>query len=94
MPCAEVSHGYQNVCWHAARVLHRCSLLFPPEAPCERMGSFLRLQWDPRRHLGPVSMGDLVLLSQAGVRGDGNSRDESIVDGASDCMFPLVWGWV
>ena len=41
-------------------------MLFPPEAPCERMGSFMRLLWDPTRRLDPKSMEDLVLLEQAG----------------------------
>ncbi len=71
----------QSYCaWHAARLAHRCSLLFPPEAPCERIGSLLRLYWDPRRNLGPVDMADLVLLSQAGVRCTGSQRGELVVE--------------
>ena len=67
-------------CWHAGRVAHRCSSLFPPEAPCERIGSLMRLFWEPRRHIGPVEVEDLVLLAQAGVQCSGSSRDEVLVD--------------
>ena len=35
--------------WHAARLHHRCRLLFSPDTACERMGSYLRLMWDPRQ---------------------------------------------
>ena len=68
-PWFSIGNGPKGfVTWHAARLAHRCSLLFPPEAPCERIGSFLRLYWEPRRNLSPVDMADLVLLCQAGVR--------------------------
>ena len=66
--------------WHVTRLAHRCSLIFPPEAPCERIGSLLRLRWNPRRNLGPVDMSDLVLLSQANVSCAGSARDELIID--------------
>lgn len=80
-PWFSIGNGPKGfITWHAARLAHRCSLLFPPEAPCERMGSLLRLYWEPRRNLGPVDMADLVLLSQAGVRCVGSQRDEVIVE--------------
>ena len=55
-------------------------MVFPPEAPCERIGSLMRIYWDSRRHLGPVDMQDLVFLSQAGVACTGSDRDELVVD--------------
>ena len=80
-PWFSIGNGTNSlIAWHAARLAHRCSLLFPPEAPCERVGSLLRLYWEPRRNLGPVDMADLVLLSQAGVRCTGSQRDEVVVE--------------
>ena len=54
-------------------------MLFPPEAPCERVGSIMRCVWEPRRKLNPKVLEDLVLLSGAGVRCTGSERDELLV---------------
>ena len=68
------------IAWHACRLAHRCSVMFPPEAPCERIGSLMRFVWEPRQHLGPVAVADRVYLSQAGVECVGSTRDEMLVD--------------
>ena len=68
------------ITWHAARVSLRCMVLWPPEAPCERVGSLLRLYWEPRRNSNPVEMADMALLAQAGVKCAGSKRDEQLVD--------------
>ena len=62
--------------WHAARIYHRCRLLVCPEAPCERMGSFMRLLWEARQGRISDSVVSRVLLAQAGVRCVGSERDE------------------
>ena len=74
------SLGNGCVAWHAARLAHRCSMMFPPEAPCERFGSLLRLYWDPRRNLTPVDLADIALLAEAGVRCTGSRRDDIIIE--------------
>ena len=52
--------------WHAARVHHRCRLLFPPDSACERMGSFMRLAWDQRQgRASPVYVSDRLFVMQA-----------------------------
>ena len=77
-PWFSLGNGY--VAWHAARLAHRCSMMFPPEAPCERFGSLLRLYWDPRRNLTPVDIADIALLAEAGVRCTGSRRDDIIIE--------------
>ena len=64
----------------AARVLLRCICLFPPETPCERIGSFMRLLWRDREHMAPAALIDKVMLGQARVLCVGAPRDEHIVD--------------
>ena len=56
-----------------------CSVLFPPEAPCERIGSIMRCLWEPNRKLPAKFLEDLVLLSGSGVRCMGSQRDEMLV---------------
>ncbi len=70
-----------GVCaWHATRVHHRCRLLFPPDSPCERMGSYMRLAWDQRQgRASPVYVSDRLYLMQAGITCLGSDRDEMIV---------------
>ena len=68
------------VTWHACKVALRCSVMFPPEAPCERIGSIMRFQWESRQKLGPVAVADRVFLSQAGVECLGSDRDEMLVE--------------
>ena len=68
------------VAWGAARVAHRCRVLFPPDSPCERMGSYMRLAWDQREgKASPVYVADRVFLMQAGVKCLGGERDELVV---------------
>lgn len=56
-----------------------CSVLYPPEAPCERIGSIMRALWEPSRKLTAKLLEDLVLLSGSGVRCTGSERDEALV---------------
>jgi hypothetical protein len=74
--------GNGSTCaWHAARVHHRCRNLFPPDAPCESVGSILRLLWDQRQGTAHTAFWrDRALLSSAGVRCVGGDRDEMIVE--------------
>ena len=73
-------NSWLSSAWHAARVHHRCRLLFPPDAPCERMGSFMRLAWDQRQgRASPAYVSDRLYLMQAGVACLGNERDEMIL---------------
>lgn len=76
-----LSVGDGRICtWHAARVHHRCRLLFPPDSPCERMGSFMRVAWDQRQgRASPVYVSDRLFLMQAGIACLGGDRDELIV---------------
>jgi hypothetical protein len=74
------------VAWHACRLAHRCSLMFPPEAPCERIGSLMRLLWEPRQHLSAIAVSDRVHLHEAGVACVGSDRDELLVEVASDLL--------
>jgi hypothetical protein len=75
------SGGSRSCAWHAARVHHRCRNLFPPDAPCESVGSILRLLWDQRQGSASTSFWrDRALLSAAGVRCMGGDRDEMIVE--------------
>lgn len=66
--------------WHAARLHHRCRLLFAPDACCESIGSLIRRHWDPERGLSPSEVADGVFLAQAQVSCVGGARDESLVD--------------
>ena len=67
-------------CWHAARVHHRCRMLFPSDSACERVGSLLRLFWEPRAgEASPSSLVDKVFLHQAGVDCLGSPRDEMLI---------------
>lgn len=54
-----------RLCWHALRVHHRCRLLFPPEAACERLGSIMASLWHSSQGLAPGPLVDRVFLSQA-----------------------------
>lgn len=75
-----LSVGEEICTWHAARVHHRCRLLFPPDSPCERMGSYMRLAWDQRQgRASPVYVSDRLFLMQAGISCLGGDRDELIV---------------
>ena len=49
------------VTWHAARLHHRCRLFVLPTAPCEAIGSFMRLHWDPRgSEITPQAFSDRI----------------------------------
>jgi len=86
-PWFAVGSGSRDlVAWHACRLAHRCSLMFPPEAPCERIGSLMRLLWEPRQKMGAVAVADRVYLSQAGVVCVGSDRDELLVEVVSDLL--------
>jgi hypothetical protein len=62
-------------------------MLAVPDSPCERMGSFMRLLYDPRQGaLFPAYVRDRVLLAQAGVKCIGCPRDEMIVRTVSDML--------
>ncbi len=65
--------------WHAARVHHRCRLLFPPESACERLGSRMTLLWSPWQGLSAGPLADRVFLAQAQVCCLGGERDEFVV---------------
>ena len=68
------------VTWHAARLHHRCRLFVLPTAPCESIGSFMRLHWDPRgSEITPQAFSDRIFLAQAGVRCLGSAEDEALV---------------
>ena len=74
-------HGRQVVCWHAARLHHRCRLLSLPDAACESLGSQLRWLWDQRAgSVSPTVFADKLHLAAAGVSCLGAGRDETIVD--------------
>jgi len=70
----------RGIAWHAARLHHRCRLLFAPDACCESIGSLIRRHWDPERGLSPAEVADGVFLAQAHVSCVGGARDESLVD--------------
>ena len=73
--------GGRTIAWHAGRVHHRCRNLFPPDAPCESVGSVLRVLWDQRQGRAHTSFwSDRALLSAAGVRCVGGDRDEMLVE--------------
>lgn len=62
-------------------------MLAVPDSPCERMGSFMRLLYDPRQGaLFPAYVRDRVLLAQAGIKCIGCPRDEMIVRTVSDML--------
>lgn len=65
--------------WHCARLHHRCRLLFPPESPCERVGSHMSALWCQRQGLQSGPFCDRVLLAQAHVKCLGSARDDFIV---------------
>ena len=70
----------RTLTWHAARLHHRCRLLFAPDACCESIGSLIRRHWVPERGLSPGEVADGVFLAQAHVSCVGGARDESLVD--------------
>ena len=65
--------------WMAGRVHHRCRVLYPPEAVCERLGSIMHDLFDPGQHLTPGPLVDRLLLAQAYVWCCGSARDEWLV---------------
>ena len=71
----------EGCAWHAARVHHRCRFLIVPEAPCESLGSLLRLAWDPQRVAGesPANMMWRLLLAQAHAQCVGRAHDETVI---------------
>ncbi len=78
---AQVRRGRQLLCWHAARLHHRCRLLAPPDAACESIGSQIRWLWDQRvGSISPTVFADKVHLTSAGVSCLGGDRDETIVE--------------
>ena len=76
--CSDFALGMPSL-WHVVRLHHRCRMLAPPEAPCERMGSYMSMLWHPEQHAGAGAIFDRVFLSQAKVQCVGGERDEYIV---------------
>ena len=81
--------------WHALRIHNFCRPMGSPEAVVERVGSFMRQQWSPGRHLDAGALMDEVLLRDAQVKCLGGSRDERIcLEVAKSMLFlgrrPLV----
>ena len=73
--------GRPPLCWHVARLHHRCRLLAPPDATCESIGSQIRWLWDQRMgSISPTVFADKVHLTSAGVSCLGGDRDETIVE--------------
>ena len=73
--------GRPPLCWHVARLHHRCRLLAPPDAACESIGSQMRWLWDQRMSsISPTVFADKVHLTSAGVSCLGGDRDETIVE--------------
>ena len=71
----------RSVCsWYACKVHHRCRLLWTPEAPCEGVGSYIRLLHDPLQQQTPQRIADCVSLAAAGVSFRGGARDEQLAD--------------
>lgn len=69
------------VCWHAARLHHRCRLLAPPDTACEGIGSQIRWLWDQRMgKVSPTVFADKLRLTSAGVSCLGGGRDETIIE--------------
>ena len=71
-------HSHRSA-WGACRVLHRSRVLTAPDGCCEAIGSWMRYQWNPRRHSTPRQVADGVFLAQAGVRCIGGRRDEVLI---------------
>ena len=68
--------------WFANRHHHRCRVLFPVEAVCERLGSLAHNLFDAGgigQHLSPGPLIDRLFLCQAHVVCCGNERDEWLV---------------
>jgi hypothetical protein len=73
--------GRPLLCWHAARLHHRCRLLAPPDVACESIGSLIRWLWDQRQgSISPAIFADKVHLASAGVGCAGGGRDETLVE--------------
>ena len=71
----------RSVCsWYACKIHHRCRLLWTPEAPCEGVGSYIRLLYDPLQKQTPQRIADCVSLAAAGVSFRGGARDEQLAD--------------
>jgi len=75
--------------WHAARIHNFCRPMGSPEAVCERVGSLMRQQWSPGRHIDAGTLTDEVLLRDAQVKCLGGSRDERICLEVAKCMLFL-----
>jgi hypothetical protein len=89
-PSFALGHGPHAPCaWHAIRVHNFCRPMGSPEAICERVGSFMRQQWSPGRHLDAGTLMDEVLLRDAQVTCLGSSRDERICRDVAQCMHFL-----
>ena len=73
------SSSIDRCAWAASRVLHRSRLLMAPDGCCEAIGSWMRYQWNPRKHDTPQQVADGVFLAQAGVRCIGGQRDEVLI---------------
>ena len=69
----------ERCAWGASRVMHRTRVLMAPDGCCEGIGSWMRYQWNPRKHSTPRQVADGVFLAQAGVRCIGGQRDEVLV---------------
>ena len=67
------------VAWWVCLARHRCRVLFPPESPCERVGSVMRHVFDEQHSTAAVMLADLTLLAHAGVQCTGGARDDTLV---------------
>ena len=66
------------VVWWVCLAHHRCRVLFPPESPCERVGSVMRHVYDEQHNTSAAMLANLTLLSHAGVHCTGGSRDNAL----------------
>ena len=76
------SNGSSNstmCCWKAVRIHHRCRVLYPVQAVCERLGSFAHSLFEAGQHLTPGPLVDRVLLASSHVWCCGGERDEWLV---------------
>ena len=67
------------VAWWVCLAHHRCRVLFPPESPCERVGSVMRHVFDEQHSTAAAMLADLTLLAHARVHCTGGARDDTLV---------------
>ena len=66
-------------CWKVVRTHHRCRVLYPVQATCERLGSFAHKLFEPDQRLTPAPLVDRILLAASLVWCCGSERDEWLV---------------